>query len=131
MTRKRKPGESPPITPELNGVLREIRNQAEENFGPIPGGAELEKCPKLLELISPGLVEVVIKGTDGKKRRELREPLLMVSWDRGAGRWKWAVNDRTLKYTVYGWLETFMGLAEGIEECLQTGKYQAKDNEKT
>lgn len=131
MSRKRKAPDEAPITPELNGVLRAIRNQAEENFGPIPSSNEQEALKSLLELLSPQLVTVVIKGTDGKTQKQLREPLLMVSWDRGAGRWKWAVNDRTLKYTVYGHLESLLGLAEGIEQALREGKYQAKDTEKS
>jgi len=119
------------ITPDLPDVLKLVKNQADENSVPIPSAEESASLAKLLELITPLVVSVPVKGSVDKTVRNLREPLLMISWDRGCGAWKWAVNDRVLKYTIYGHLHSLVGLAEGIEACLVSGKFAAKSTETT
>jgi hypothetical protein len=62
----------------------------------MPKQEEFHAIPQLLELMSPRLIRDPRWSGQGTAPLVLREPLLMVSWDRRAGAWKLSLSDKVL-----------------------------------
>lgn len=119
---------NPNDLPEVlaNDVLR-----AETGCFPPLLDKEQESCPKLWTLLAPSLVKDPNYQGKGEPRKVLREPLLMISWDRAAGLWKWSLGDKVLNVAWDGPLPSLVGIAEAVEACLLAGTYRVKKKKVT
>jgi len=87
---------------------------------------EQELCPKLHSILGPMMVNDPAQAGKENPRKVLREPLLMVSWDRAGGLWKWSLTDKVLNLAWDGPLPSLVGIAEAVEACLVEGRYRVK-----
>lgn len=92
---------------------------------------EAELCPKLHSILAPMMVNDPNHRGKGDPRKVLREPLLMISWDRAAGLWKWSLTDKVLNVGWDGPLPSLVGIAEAVETCLVAGTYRVKKKKVT
>jgi hypothetical protein len=105
--------------------------QAHENSCPRPSAEELENCPELIAWLAPEVVDDPDhKGTQ-KPRRVLREPMLMVTFDRGAGQYKFTITDRVCRTQVGGNFSSLMSFSSEIERLLRERKVWVKELEPT
>lgn len=102
-------------------MLAGLISQARDNYSPPQDDADRAGLPLLFDLISPRLVPDPHHNGPHEPRKVLREPLLMVSWDRGQGRWKWAISDKMLNFSLTGSTERLSGLLESIESQVRAG----------
>jgi len=114
-----------PDQPELGKTLLAIMEQARVNAQPVsdPALFNSESLQKVTELLAPGWVPPEKEG--GKAR--LREPLLMVSWQRARGQWQAVISDRVLKLRITVYLDGLGALAESVGELLSKGLYEARE----
>lgn len=108
-------------TPDLPQVLADAVLRAELGCFPTFTDEERKKCPHLYEMLSPSLVNDPNHRGKGDPKKVLREPLLMISWDRLNGAWKWAVSDKILNIGGGGTLGTLIDVAGQIEAQLGSG----------
>lgn len=129
---KAKPGSAAAANPDdLPEILASSVVRAESGCFPPLLDKEEETCPKLFSLMAPMLVnDPTFKGK-GDPRKVLREPLLMVSWDRASGLWKWSLTDKVLNTSWDGPLPSLVGIAEAVEACLTEGRYRVKKKKVT
>jgi hypothetical protein len=85
-----------PSQPDLPAVLTHVVEQGAHLHLPMPKQEELDAIPQLVELMSPRLIRDPRWSGQGTAPLVLREPLLMVSWDRRAGGWKLSLSDKVL-----------------------------------
>lgn len=121
----------PPTNGKQIDAIKEALLQASENSVPIPSSEELEKLPQLLWFLSPALVDDPKHRGSQKPPKVLREPLLLVSWDRGAGRWKWAISDKTLNLSMDAHVDNLLSLGEQIEAAIVAKKVRIKNVDPT
>jgi len=126
MARKRKQTSE---APELPANLSSIVERAEANSKPEPTEEASKVYPHLWETLSPMRVAEPKAASEGRTKMVLREPLLMVSWDRGNGCFKWVVTDKVLKFSLSGVLTDLTALASEIEEQIVSGKAAYKSLE--
>jgi hypothetical protein len=128
---KKKVKTSRPSNPDQEKALLDARERAIRNSCPLPSPTEVKNYPQLLWLISPSYVGDPKHNGDGEARLVLREPLFMLSWDRGAGRWKWAVSDKTWGISTGGLVESLDDLLLQIEQQIVRGEVSIKELDAT
>jgi hypothetical protein len=117
---------SQPSNPDAEKAFKLAQEQALENAFPRPTDEERKRFPNLLWMVSPMLVpDPKFKG-QGESPKVLREPLLMVSWDRTAGRWKWSLSDKTLNLSISGHLDSLDAIGEQIELSVASKRVGAR-----
>lgn len=115
-----------PVIPE---ALRALRERAAAQVAPIIDQEEFQVLEHLLPLILPSIVEIPPRSEHGIPKQVLREPLMMVSWDRAFGRWKWSIVDRTFEVQTVGHVKTLLGLIEAANAQIGRGEINVKDLE--
>lgn len=93
-SKRRENGQTSPA--DISPVLAHVIDQGQRIQLPMPTDDELAKVPQMLELMSPRLIRDPRWSGQGTAPLVLREPLLMVSWDRRAGAWKLSLSDKVL-----------------------------------
>jgi len=104
---------------------------AREHGNPEPTDEEKSKVPQLLAFLSPELIDDPDHRGDHRAKRVLREPMLMVTWDRSAGRWKWSVSDKVCRVQVGGYFDGLIAFSDQIEAQLAEKKCWVKELEPT
>jgi len=128
----RKKGEAvASVDPDLPEFLAQSLVRAEEGCFPTFTDEERKICPILHSLLSPQLINDPKHKGQGDPRKVLREPLLMISWDRAGGAWKWAITDKLLNTNWLGTLPTLVGLEASVELCLVERRYTVKKKKVT
>jgi hypothetical protein len=116
----------PPITPEVPAVVQRAIDVALASSFPKPSEQEQELLPNLLELLSPTfLADPRWKG-QGEPKRVLREPLLMLSWDRMGGAWKVAYGDRVYELSGAVLVPSLVTCLVDAERLLSEGRFPFK-----
>lgn len=128
---KNKREDRQPSNPDQLTLLKLLKETAAENSVPVPSEEELRAYPNLLWLLAPMALDDPKHVGEGKPRRVLREPLFMLSWDRGAGRYKWAVMDKVLKISTYGLLDGLLDPFAAVEKQLAEKTAFVKETEVT
>jgi hypothetical protein len=82
--------------PELPPVLAHVVAEGQKLLLPHPSPEEESGISELFELMSPRLIHDPRWSGQGTAPLVLREPLLLVSWDRRAGAWKVSISDKVL-----------------------------------
>lgn len=134
---KRKPSsESPPPEQPAQGKrklldsppeLEALRERARTQVAPVVNPEEEELIQDLLILLRPSIVRIAPKNEGGIVKEVLREPMLMVVWDRAAGRWRWSITDRTYEISTSGYVASLLDLAEQMSGQIKDGKVIVKD----
>lgn len=130
MASKSKPN-GQPSDPDQILVLREWMEKAHENSYPIPSEEERTGCPQLIAWLAPQVVNDPDHKGEQKPKRVLREPMFMVTFDRSAGRYKWAITDKVCRVQVGGWFDSLLGFSSEIERQLVEKKVWVKELEPT
>lgn len=123
---RRKPDGVAVSQPDLPEFLADSITRAEQGCFPTFTDEERERCPTLHSVLSPQLINDPNHKGKGDPKKVLREPLLMISWDRATGSWKWAIGDKMLNTSWAGPLPTIVGIAEQIELCLTEGRFSVR-----
>lgn len=119
------PRRRPAIPPEL----QTLRSRARAQVAPTVSPQESLELGQLLPLLLPSIVEIPPRNPQGTPKEVLREPFLMLSWDRAVGAWKWAITDKTYQVQTIGHVLSLIGLAEQINIAVANGKVAVKDLE--
>lgn len=117
--------------PDQVKVMREWIDLAREHGNPEPSAEEREKVPQTLAFLAPEVIPDPDHRGESKAKKVLREPLLMISWDRAAGRWKWAISDKVCRVQVGGHFDTLIAFSEQIERQLAEKKVFVKELDPT
>jgi len=117
---KRKDGLA--VNPDLPDALAEAVRRAEGGLLPTATPTDEKDCPNLLAMLLPRSVRDPRHRGSGEPPPVLMEPLLMISWDRLNGRFKWVITNRILNTTGGMGLTQLSGLAEEIERQLGSGE---------
>lgn len=112
--------------PGLPDLVGELLNRATKNESPPDSQNGAKVTPTLFRLLSPEIVKNPRWKGQGNPPDVLREPLLTLSWDRAAGKWKWAVTDRVCNWRIGGFLDDLADGVQGIELALKEGRYDSK-----
>jgi hypothetical protein len=86
----------PATTPDLPTALAEYILSAGERSLPSITEEDAAQLSDLWEMMRPCLVLDPRYRGQGDPPKVLREPLLMISWDRRAGGWKISISDKVL-----------------------------------
>lgn len=111
--------------------LKEWMETAHNNSYPAPSEEEQNTCPQLIAFLAPEVVGDPDHKGEGKPRRVHREPMLMVTFDRGARAWKWVITDRICRVQVGGQFSSLVGFSGEIEAQLREKKCWVKELEPT
>jgi hypothetical protein len=122
MAKRAKPA-SENETLELPEHLADAIEHAKKLIVPYPQGDEEIKLPNLFRWLTPMLVPDPKWNGQGKQKRVLREPLLLLSFDRRAGSWKVTLSDSTLNLggscVVHSLLDAFID----VEHLMANNKF--------
>jgi len=88
--------EKPTVNPDLPEMLVQAMEGARKLCVPFPTEEEEAEIPNLFGFLSPAIVSDPRYKGDGKPPRVLREPLMLISWDRRGGCWKVSLSDKVL-----------------------------------
>jgi len=111
--------------------LRDWMELARLHGNPEPTEEEREKVPQTLAFLAPELIDDPDYKGLGSARKVLREPMLMVTWDRAAGRWKWSITDRVCRVQVSGFFDSLVAFSERIEQQLMEKNVMVKELDPT
>lgn len=117
-----KKGQLPPISPDLPENLARIVVASKEGSLPNGTGDDKERLPLLLEFLTPMMVSDPRYRGEGKPPRALREPMLLLSWDRRAGSWKVSLTDKVLNVGGSILVPTLWGALEDVEKHMTGGR---------
>jgi len=123
---KNKAASQAAVNPDLPDALASAVVRAEAGCFPTFTEEEQARCPTLHSLLAPQLVNDPNHKGKGDPKKVLREPLLMISWDRAGGAWKWAIGDKLMNLAWDGPLPSLVGIAESVEIALAEGRYRVK-----
>lgn len=112
-------------------VLRDWMKTAHANSYPQPTDEEKTSCPNLIAFLAPEVIGDPDHRGEHKPKKVVREPMLMVTWDTAAGRWKWVITDKVCRVQVGGWFDTLTGFSAQIEAQLSEKKCWVKELERT
>jgi len=110
------------VNPDLPKALAAAVTRAETGLLPTATADDEKECPNLLEMLCPRVVKDPRHKGSGDPPNVLMEPLLMISWDRLNGRFKWVITNRILNTTGGLGLTQLSGLAAEIERQLASGE---------
>lgn len=131
MSSKRKNGEKPSAPPDLKTVLIRAREKAVQGSCPEPTAGDQEACPNLLAFLEPEVIRKIDWKGQGEAPRVLREPMIMLSWDRMAGRWKWGLSDKALNLSGLAYADTLSSAIADLESALAGDKVAWKEKKIT
>jgi len=119
---KEKPAAKPPISPDLPEFLAHVLDNVRQAKGPTPTTEEEAHLPRLFELLTPMMVADPRYRGEGKPPRVLREPMLLLSWDRRAGTWKCSITDKVLNVSTAIPVPTLLDALQAVERALASGQ---------
>jgi hypothetical protein len=122
MAAKRKP-DARPSQPDIGPVLAHVVEQGQQLHLPDPSEEERSAIGQLLELMSPRLIRDPRWSGQGQAPLVLREPLLMVSWDRRAGAWKLSISDKVLNVSGSCLVPNLLDLVVQGERGITEGRW--------
>ncbi len=102
--KKSEPAEVASVNPEMPIHLATSLTLARTHMLPTFDEEHYNLWSRLIEYISPREVKLPGKTTEDRPRDAFSEPLLMISWDRRAGQFKWSISNKTLNYGCGGLL---------------------------
>lgn len=111
--------------------LKSWMEQAHENSYPKPTDEEMSCCPQLIAFLAPEVVNDPDHKGEHKPKRVLREPMFMLTFDRGAGQYKWVITDRICRIQVGGQVPVLVRFSEAVEAQLAEKKVWVKELEPT
>ena len=111
--------------------LKEFMEKAHENSYPRPTEEEQSTCPNLIAFLAPEVVNDPDHRGEHKPKRVLREPMAMVTFDRGAGRYKWVITDKICRVQIGGWFASLVGFSSEIERQIAAKECWIKELEPT
>jgi hypothetical protein len=120
-----------PSDPDQIQRLHEWMKLAHENSYPKPTDREEAECPQLIAFLAPQVVGDPDHKGEGKPKRVLREPMLMVTFDRAFQMYKWAITDKICRIQVGGHFPELVGFSAEIERQLAEKKCWVKELEPT
>ena len=103
----------------LPEIVKQLVAKAQEQAHPLESKADETDLPLLRSLLMPVRIDDPNHGGEGRPKQVWREPLLMISFDRGMGRFKVAVGDRLFKLTTSAWAEDLSGSLAALELALE------------
>jgi len=96
---KDKAKDRPAMTPDLPDVLGNALARARAGTSPPYTDQDEAHVPQLWQFLEPRLVADPRYKGNGSAGKVLREPMVMLSWDRLSGSWKWTLTDKVLNVT--------------------------------
>jgi len=119
---RKKADDTPAISPDLPEFLATVLDSVRQKSGPTPTLEEEEKIPTLFQLMTPMMVNDPRYKGEGKPPRALREPMLLISWDRRASTWKVSLTDKVLNISTAIPVPTLVDALQEVEKALAGGK---------
>jgi len=117
---KDKPHRGAPANPsDLPESLAKVMLSASAGAVPYPSIEEEALCPELFKWLTPLIVNDPRYKGEGKPPKALREPLLMISWDRRIGAWKASISDKVLNLTGSGQIASLATTIVDVEKHLR------------
>jgi len=107
---------------ELPEIFEALISRARDNHTPPVNDQDQQLCPTLHQLLSPRLVDNPEYNGNGTPNKVLREPLLMLSWDRAAGMWRFSLSDKVLNFSCSGNVSCLSASIAEIEAAVASGK---------
>lgn len=129
--RKASATDSPPITPDLPETLADAVQRAQAGTFPSPTTEEEAQLPNLFQLLTPMMVNDINHRGKGDPRKILREPLLMISWDRLNATWKLAIGDKVLNLSGSVPVKGLLTALSDAEAHLVAGTFPWKNKKVT
>lgn len=130
-TKRHNRQDSPTNPPDLPEPLARAMQRALDGTFPTATEEELKVIPVLYQMLSPRLVSDPNHNGRQEPRKLLREPLLMVSWDRLASAWKVGITDKTLDLTGAEPVRSLLTALADAEELLASGRFRFKTRKVT
>lgn len=121
MAEKKKPGGTPANPSDLPDSLRKVVETAAAGAVPYPTLQEQADIPELFGWLTPMIVSDPRYKGEGKPPKALREPLLMISWDRRQGAFKGSITDKVLNVGGTCLLDDLAGAILRLERHLREG----------
>jgi hypothetical protein len=116
--------------PSLPPYLEALRETAAEHVDPGEPEGNDQDLPKLWELLRPQEIVCGVLRPKSPDQRAVRQPMLMLAWNAGAGRWGVSVSDKLLKVRVSGLVESLAQSLQQFEALLQTNAVQVSQTRK-
>jgi len=121
---KDKPKGGTPANPsDLPDSLARVMESARAGAVPYPSIEEESMVPELFKWLTPMIVTDPRYKGEGKPPKALREPLLMISWDRRSGVWKASISDKVLNLSGSAGLKSLATALVDVEEHLRSGTF--------
>ncbi len=127
MKRRSSPQDVAAANPEIPERLGESLLAAKGQTVPEISEETNNACPLLFEWLAPRKVKLPSARPGEKAVDAFMEPLLLISWDRRAGSWKWTISNKTLNYGCGGAITELSKSFEQIEELLRLGKINPRE----
>lgn len=111
------------LNPEMPEHLK--KSIAEARTHTVPSIDDLTKkvCPHLFEYLSPRELKIEGDTEDARPKETFAEPLLMISWDRRAGTYKWSLMNKTINYGCGGSIIVLGNTIQEIEDCIAENRH--------
>jgi hypothetical protein len=120
---KSKPNGRPATNPDLPAILIGAVEHAEGILLPFPSEQEEKELPTLFQFMTPMVVNDPRYRGQGKTPRVLREPLLLLSWDRRQGAWKVSLSDKIFNLAGSVTCSTLIGALLDTEASLRSNAF--------
>jgi hypothetical protein len=130
-SKRREPGSPALNPPDLPETLAAAVLRAYEGTFPTPTEEEAQTIPHLFELLTPMMVRDPSHKGKGEPRKVLREPLLMLSWDRLQATWKLAIGDKVLNLSGQVPVRGLLTALADAEAALSAGTFPFKTKKVT
>jgi hypothetical protein len=111
--------------------LKQWMETAHLNSYPKPTAEEEEQCPELIAWLAPEVIDDPDHRGSQKPRRVMREPMLMVTFDRSSGSYKFVITDKVCRTQVGGNFSSLLSFSNEIERLLREKKVWVKELEPT
>jgi hypothetical protein len=116
------------VNPDLPKSLISSLTRAIGYKMPVPEPEVLKRFPLVMEYLSTRAIKVPSGEENGKPRDAFAEPLLMISWDRRAGSFKWNCSNKLMNFGCGGLLSMDPALwLEEIELCIKEDRHNPRE----
>jgi len=119
MSKKKKDESSPQTLPD--GLAAFVASAKDGSLPTVPTEAD-RPLKTLFELLRPCLVPDRKWNGQGRQKAVLREPLLMIAWDRRARAWKVTVADKQLNLSWTALVQDLAGSLLDFSDAVLAGK---------
>jgi hypothetical protein len=115
---------------QVDERLKEILKRVRTGNLPSPTIEEEQKIPFLWPLISPSKVEEGDDNGNGRRVKGVREPILMLAYDRRLGSWSLTILDRLLEMKIHIPVTSPLFAIVEAEEAVRSGNFRPEKIEK-